>query len=128
MRDFDVVSGKVVNAAIKVHTALKPGLLESVYERCLQYELQKSGLKAETQVGLPVVYQEIRLEIGFRLDMLVEDKVIVELKAVETILPIHEAQLLTYLRLSHKPVGLLMNFNVYRLKDGIKGFISRDLL
>jgi len=113
------VSGAIIDAAMKVHTALGPGLLESAYEACLAHELRKRGLRVEVQLGLPVVYEEVRLEIGYRIDILVEDLVIVELKAVDQILPIHEAQLLSYLRLSGKRVGLLLNFNVPHLKDGI---------
>jgi len=113
------VTDKVIGAAIRVHKALGPGLLESVYETCLAHELVQAGLRVERQVDLPVVYDTIRLDCGFRIDLLIEDQVLVELKAVEKILPIHEAQLMTYLRLSHKPVGLLINFNALRLKDGI---------
>jgi GxxExxY protein len=94
-------------------------LLESVYETCLAHELVKAGLRVERQVELPVEYDTVRLDCGFRIDLLVEDQVIVELKAVEKVLPIHEAQLMTYLRLAHKPVGLLINFNALRLRDGI---------
>ena len=110
---------RVIGAAIRVHRALGPGLLESVYETCLAHELVKDGLQVERQVELPVEYDTIRLDCGFRIDLLIEDQVIVELKAVEKILPIHEAQLMTYLRLSRKPVGLLINFNALRLRDGI---------
>jgi len=110
---------QVIGAAIRLHKALGPGLLESVYETCLAHELVKVGLRVKRQVDLSVVYDTIRLDCGFRIDLLIEDQVLVELKAVEKILPIHEAQLMTYLRLSHKPVGLLINFNVLRLRDGI---------
>ncbi|HEX5269043.1 MAG TPA: GxxExxY protein [Gemmataceae bacterium] len=114
------ITGQIVDAAMKVHTALGPGLLESAYEGCLVYELRKRGLKADPQVGLPVMYEGVHIDVGYRIDILVENAVIVELKAVEALAPIHEAQLLTYLKLSGKKVGLLMNFNVLRLKDGIK--------
>jgi len=114
------VSGQVVDAAMKVHTALGPGLLESAYEGCLLHELHKRGLRAAKQVGLPVIYDGVQIEVGYRIDLLVEDLVIVELKAVDALAPIHEAQLLTYLKLSGKKVGLLINFNVLHLKDGIK--------
>src|SRR3972149_2475450 len=118
--DINEISGAVVDAAMKVHSALGPGLLESTYEACLAYELRKRGLQVATQVGLPVVYDEAQLDIGYRIDLLVENLVIVELKAADAVLPIHEAQLLSYLKLSGKKVGLLINFNVLRLKDGIK--------
>lgn len=113
------VTDKVIGAAIRVHKTLGPGLLESVYETCLAHELVKAGLNVERQVELPVVYDTVKLDCGFRIDLLVEDKVVVELKAIEKTQPIHEAQLMTYLRLSGKPVGLLINFNLLRLKDGI---------
>ena len=113
------VTDKVIGAAIRVHKTLGPGLLESVYETCLAHELVKAGLNVERQVDLPVVYDTVKLECGFRIDLLVENQVVVELKAVEKTQPIHEAQLMTYLRLSGKPVGLLINFNLLRLKDGI---------
>ncbi|NLX99946.1 MAG: GxxExxY protein [Rhodopirellula sp.] len=118
------VSGQIVDAAMKVHTALGPGLLESAYEGCLAYELRKRGLKVGTQVGLPVVYEGVNIEVGYRIDLLVEDLAIVELKAVDKIAPIHEAQLLTYLKLSGKRLGLLINFNVVHLKDGIKRMVN----
>jgi GxxExxY protein len=117
------VSGTIVDAAMKVHSVLGPGLLESSYEACLAHELRARGLQVATQVGLPVVYEGVRLELGYRIDLLVEDAVIVEVKAVETLAPIHEAQLLSYLKLSGKRVGLLINFNVLHLKDGIKRMV-----
>ena len=122
--DINEISGAVVDAAMKVHSALGPGLLESTYEACLAYELRKRGLQVATQVGLPVVYDEAQLDIGYRIDLLVENLVIVELKAADAVLPIHEAQLLSYLKLSGKKVGLLINFNVLRLKDGIKRMVN----
>ncbi len=109
----------IVGAAIEVHRALGPGLLESAYEECLSYELRIRGLGYKRQVDLPLTYKGIRLECGDRLDVVVEDKVLLELKCVEKLLPIHEAQLLTYLRLSGMKVGLLMNFNVPVMRDGI---------
>ena len=118
--ELNIISGKVVEAALAVHSALGPGLLEGVYEICLFHELQKRGLKAERQVNLPVIYDGLILEAGLRLDMLVEDALVLELKAVEVILPVHLAQVLTYLKLSGRRLGLLMNFNVARIKDGIK--------
>ena len=104
---------------MKVHSALGPGLLESAYEACLLFELHKRGLKAVNQVQLPVVYESVKINAGYRLDLLVEDAVIVELKSVEEVLPIHQAQLLSYLKLSGKKLGLLLNFNTVHLKDGI---------
>lgn len=122
--DIDQITSHIVDAAMKVHTALGPGLLESVYEKCLAHELRKRGLKVETQVWLPVVYDGITIEGSYKIDLLVEDKVIVELKTVEAILPIHKAQLLSYLRLAKKQVGLLINFNVAHLKDGIRRIVN----
>ena len=117
------ISRIVIDAAMSVHTELGPGLLESIYETCLCYELNKRGLKVLKQVSLPVHYDNLELDSGFRLDLLIEDDVIVELKSVETLLPIHHAQLLTYLKLSNKHVGLLINFNTVHLKDGIKRMV-----
>ncbi len=113
----------VFDSAFKVHRALGPGLLESVYEVCLCYELTKAGLKFRRQVELPVIYDSIRLESGFRIDVLVEEEIVVELKAVETMIPLYEAQIMTYLKLTGKRLGLLINFNVALLKDGIKRII-----
>lgn len=117
--EINEITGKVVDAAMKVHTVLGPGLLESAYQACLAYELDKRGLKARRQVELPVIYENIRIDVGYRCDLLIEDTVIVELKAVEKVLPVHQAQLLSYLKLSGKKVGLLINFNTEHLKDGI---------
>ena len=121
--DLNRLSGSVVHAAYKVHNTLGPGLLESVYEVCLVHELTKRGITSERQVPLPVVYDELKLEAGFRIDVLVERRLIVELKAVEALLPVHRAQVLTYLKLSGYRLGLLVNFNVAVLKDGIKRVI-----
>lgn len=118
------VSGSVVDAALKVHTALGPGLLESAYEACLVHELKKRGHKVLAQVGLPLVYDGVNLDVGYRIDVLVDDCVILELKAVDKILPIHEAQLLSYLKLSGKKVGLLINFHVIHLTQGIKRMVN----
>ena len=118
------ITEKIIGAAITVHRALGPGLLESAYEACLAYELSKLGLRFEQQKALPVVYQEVRLDCGYRIDFLVEDEVVVELKSVEKSLPIHEAQLLSYLKLARKRVCLLINFNVRMLKNGIKRLIN----
>jgi len=116
--------GKVLlDAAYRVHTALGPGLLESVHETALAHEIRKEGLAVATQVALPVRYDGLELELGFRLDLLIERAVIAELKAAENILPLHEAQLMTYLRLSGIRLGYLINFNVPHLKDGIKRMV-----
>jgi GxxExxY protein len=118
------VSGTVVNAAMRVHSLLGPGLLESAYDACLAQELRRRGFRVETQVGLPVIYDGEKLELGYRIDLLVENLVVVEVKCVEAIHPVHEAQLLSYLRLSGKHVGLLINFYVAHLKDGIKRMVD----
>lgn len=118
--ELNEITGQVVNAAMKVHTILGPGLLESAYAACLAHELRERGLRVETQVPLPVTYKGVQLEVGYRIDLLVESRVIVELKAVEKMVPIHDAQLLSYLKLSGHKIGLLINFNVVQLKDGIR--------
>ncbi len=110
---------RIIGAAIEVHRALGPGLLESVYEECLADEFQHSGIQFTRQLELPIEYKGRRLDAGYRLDFLIDNTVVIELKSVEKIMPIHEAQLLTYLRLAKKRVGLLMNFNVPRLRDGL---------
>ena len=120
---IEQVGKAVLDAAFRIHTTLGPGLLESVYETCLAYEIRESGLLVETQVAVPVLYKDIRLEDGLRLDLLVEKCVIVEIKAVETINPVYEAQLLTYLRLAGVRLGFLINFTVPHLKDGIKRMV-----
>ncbi len=117
--ELNEISEKIIGASIQVHRTLGPGLLESAYEACLKYELEKRGLKVSSQVELPVIYDGMKIDLGYRLDLLVEDSVIVELKAVNKTTPVHEAQLLSYLKLSKKRLGLLINFNVTRLKDGI---------
>jgi len=119
----DPLTERVIGAAIEVHRHLGPGLLESAYEECLCYELSLAGLTFERQVPLPVVYKEIRLECGYRLDVVVEKKLILELKTIEKILPVHEAQLLTYLKLTGIRKGLLLNFNVPVLREGIKRMV-----
>jgi len=123
--ELNEISGAVVNAAMKVHSTIGPGLLENAYEACLLHELKKRGVNVRSQVTLPVHYDGEVIDIGYRLDLLVEDKVIVELKAAEKLLPIHEAQLLSYLKLSNKQLGLLINFNVLHLKDGIKRMVNK---
>jgi len=120
----DEISGAVVDAAMKVHTALGPGLLESVYQKCLQHELQRRGLKVDCEVWLPVVYDGVQIEGGYKVDLLIEGTVVVELKVVEHLLEVHKAQLLSYLKLSGKELGLLINFNVVHLKDGIKRIVN----
>ena len=118
------ISHVVITAAMRVHSELGPGLMESTYTACLQYELRKAGLKSDAQVGLPVVYDGVKLDIGYRIDLLVEDLVIVELKSVDAIAPVHQAQIISYLKLSGRSLGLLINFNVVHLKDGIKRFVN----
>src|SRR5438270_8271698 len=118
------VSHAVITAAMRVHSELGPGLLESAYTACLQHELKKAGLKSDAQVGLPVVYDGVKLDLGYRIDLLVEDLVIVELKSVDAIAPVHQAQVLSYLKLSGKSLALLINFNVVHLKDGIRRFVN----
>jgi len=109
---------------MKVHSELGPGLLESAYQACLQYELREAGIRCEAQVGLPVVYRGAKLDLGYRMDLLVENLVIVEIKSVEGILPVHQAQVISYLKLSGKSIGLLINFNVVHLRDGVKRFVN----
>ena len=121
--DHDPASNKVIGLAIEVHRHLGPGLLESAYEDCLALEMKQSGLSFRRQVALPVVYKGLRLASSYRLDFVVENYLVLEIKAVERLLPIHEAQLLTYLKLGGLKIGLLMNFNVPLLRDGIKGMI-----
>lgn len=115
---------KVIAAALKVHSAIGPGVLEKVYRTCLQHELRKAGLDVQSEVALPISYEGIRLESGCRIDLLVDNLLIVELKCAESIEPIHKAQLLTYLRLANKPLGLLLNFNVVHLREGIKRVLN----
>ena len=121
--EVNEITGKILTAAYKVHTALGPGLLESSYQACLKYELTKAGLNVEVEKPLPLIYEEVKLECGYRLDMLVENQVIVELKTVESFADVHIAQILTYLKLSNKKIGLLLNFNTKSLKNGIKRII-----
>jgi GxxExxY protein len=122
--NIDDVTGQVVDAAMKVHSALGPGLLESAYEACLVHELRTRGLAARRRVLLPVVYDGVRIDLGYRIDILVEGAVVVELKAVAKVLPIHHGQLLSYLKLSGHHIGLLINFHELHLKDGIKRMIN----
>ncbi len=121
--ELNEITGAIISAAIEVHRTLGPGLLESTYEECLCHELSIQGIRFERQKSLPVVYKEIKLECGYRIDLLVENAVLVELKSVENLLPIHEAQVLTYLKLGRWKIGLLINFNVPVVKEGIKRLI-----
>ena len=121
---LDEISHRIIGAAIEVHRHLGPGLLESAYQSCLAFELKQLGLKVEEQKPLPVVYKQVKLDCGYRLDMVVEDEIIVEIKAIEKLLPIHDAQVLSYLRLTKKRVGLLMNFHVPVLKNGLKRIVN----
>ena len=121
---LNTITHKIIGGAIEVHRALGPGLLESAYEACLAFELAERGLKIEQQKPLPVVYKDVQLECGYRLDLLVEDAVIVELKSVSELAPIHKAQVISYLRLSGCKVGLLINFNVEVLKDGVRRLVN----
>ena len=120
---FDKLSSLVIGCAIEVHKILGPGLLESAYEQCLAYELKRSNISFKLQYPLPIEYKDIKLDCGYRIDLLIDNKIIVELKSVDKILPIHQAQLLTYMKLSGIRIGLLMNFNVIYMKTGIKRMV-----
>ena len=120
----ETISREIIRAALSVHSALGPGLLESAYRACLSHDLALRGLKVQAEVPLSVRYNGIQLDIGYRIDMVVEGIVVVELKTVNRLLPVHEAQLLSYLRLSNRPVGLLINFHAARLRDGIKRMVN----
>lgn len=121
--EFDELSNKVIGCAIEVHRNLGPGLLESAYEQCLSYELLQTGISHQTQKEISVKYKEITLNCGYKADIMVEDKLIVELKAVDKVTPVYEAQILTYMKLTNIKTGLLINFNVKLLKDGIRRFV-----
>ena len=121
--EFDPLSREIIGCAIEVHRLLGPGLLESAYEECLTYELLMRGIYIERQKPLPIIYKDIRLDYGYRLDLLVENMIVVELKSVEAISPVHLAQILTYMRFSKTGIGLLINFNVTVLKNGIRRFV-----
>lgn len=123
MKDINEISYKILGCAYKVHSELGPGLLESAYETCLQYELNQAGIFVERQKELPLIYQNIHMDAGYRIDLFVEGEIIVEIKAVDTIAPIHKAQILTYMKLSESLLGLLINFNSVHLKEGINRFI-----
>ena len=119
-RTANDVSHEIIGCALRVHSELGPGLLESTYEACLAFELREAGHEVETQVALPVVYHGVHLDVGYRIDMVVEGLVVVEIKSVDAVAPIHEAQLMSYMKLSGRSLGLLINFNVLHLKNGIK--------
>ena len=123
INELNALSHAIIGKAIKVHASIGPGLLESAYEKCLTYELTESGLLVDRQVILPLMYDGMLIDVGYRLDLRVEGKVIVEIKAVEKVLPVHHAQILSYMKLSGLHLGLLINFNVIRLVDGVKRFI-----
>lgn len=117
------VARTLIDAGLKVHKALGPGLLESAYEHCLAYELEARGLKVGRQLPVPIIYETVKLDAGYRLDLLVEDEIIVEVKSVDALTRVHEAQLLTYLRLSKRRLGFLLNFNTVLFKDGVRRFV-----
>ena len=121
--DRNTLTYKIIGCAIEVHRLLGLGLPESAYEECLCYELEQNDLEVKRQVGVPVIYKDIKLECGYRIDILVENQIIIELKSMETLAPIHEAQILTYMKLADKATGLLLNFNVSRLTEGIKRYV-----
>ena len=124
--ELNKITEIIIGCAIEVHKKLGPGLLESTYMACLYFELVKTGLYVQEQVGLPLIYKEVNMEIGYRLDLLVENKVVIEVKSIEVLNEVHIAQVLTYLKLSNAKVGLLINFNVLKLTDGIKRLIARS--
>jgi GxxExxY protein len=123
-KDENELSKIILDAAFRVHTAIGPGLLESAYEACLAYELRNEGLKVLTQVPLPLVYREVKLDVGYKLDLLVEDLVVIEIKSVDRLAAIHQAQVISYLKLSEKKLGILINFNTLHLRDGIKRIVN----
>lgn len=122
--ELNEISGRIIEFSIKVHKALGPGMLEGAYEICLLHELAQHGYKVQSQLTLPIVYDGVRLDAGYRIDLLVEESVIVELKAIERLMPVHEAQLLSYLRMSDLRLGLLINFNVKLLRDGVRRVVN----
>src|SRR5262249_49427784 len=123
MRENEITE-RIIGAAIEVHRHLGPGLLESAYETCLAYELRQIGLRVEQQKTLPITYKEVKLDCGYRMDLIVEDSIVVEIKAIERLAPIHDAQLLSYLRIADKRVGLIINFHVRVLKNGLKRIVN----
>jgi GxxExxY protein len=120
--EINFITKKIIGCALEVHKTLGPGLLESAYEECLAFELKKVGLCIQRQMPVPVVYQDIKLECGYRIDILVENEIVIELKTVEVFIPVHEAQILTYMKFAKKKIGLLINFNVNILINGIKRY------
>jgi GxxExxY protein len=124
MVDIESLGNSIIGAAIKVHRALGPGLLESAYQICLEYELQKSGFRVDCELSLPIQYESVHIDVGYRIDMLIENMIIIENKTVDHILPIHEAQLLTYLRMRHCRLGYLFNWHVPVMKDGIRRMVN----
>ena len=119
------ISSKIIGCAIDIHKSLGPGLLESAYQECLYYKLQKEGLRVEKEKAMPLIYEEVHLDCGYRIDLLVENKVVIELKSVEALTDVHMAQTLTYMKLGEYKLGLLMNFNVNLLKHGIKRVVNK---
>ena len=124
--DLDSLSYKIIGLAIEVHRQLGPGLLESAYQQCLYYEIKKAGLKVEKEITLPIIYKEIKIDQGYRIDLLIEDKLVIELKTVENFSSVHFAQILTYLKLGNYPLGLLINYNSKILRNNIKRFINSN--
>ncbi len=122
--EINTITGKIVDTAYKLHTALGPGLLESVYEKCLEMDLKDKGLEVRSQVGVPLNYKSFVFDTGYRLDLLVENTVIIEIKSVENLAPVHFSQLITYLKLYNKPMGFLINFNTKSLKDGLHRLVN----
>lgn len=126
MKENDITY-KVIGCAIKVHKSLGPGLLESAYQECLFYELKKEGLNVEKERSMPLVYEDVKLDVGYTIDLLVEEKIVIELKSVECLSDVHRAQILTYMKLGEYKLGLLINFNVTKLTDGIERFIDGNI-
>jgi GxxExxY protein len=120
--EINEITGKIIGCAMEVHKNLGPGLLESAYAECMIYELQNSGLRVESQKPVPIIYKERKLDYGYRIDILVEDKVLIELKSIDMFNPIHEAQILTYMKFAGKKIGLLINFNVTMLRNGLRRY------
>jgi GxxExxY protein len=120
--EINQITERIIGCAIEVHRKLGAGLLESAYEACLAFELESAGLDVKRQVAVPVVYKDVKLDCGYRIDLLIENSVIIELKTVDAFIPVHEAQILTYMKFAHKNIGLLINFNVTVLKNGIKRY------
>ena len=123
--ELNELTHQIIGAAMRVHSALGPGLLESVYQKCLHYELLQLGLQVRAEFPVPIVYKDVRIDVGYRVDFLVEDQVLLELKAVTTVHPVHEVLLLSCVRMSHREVGLLINFHVVHLRDGIRRLVNQ---